>query len=381
MSNTAHDETCDSRSLARLLRYLPGMGITRVGDLTGLDRVGIDVVQAVRPLGLANAVTQGKGRSREAAAISAIMEAAEQFFAERVGRFDTVVARARDMEGAHGMLAPHLLADAPSDWFDSETAWTEARDLLSGSTMRIPFEIVHTAYTEPGQPGDGLFRASTTGLACAFDEDSAMTHGVLECIERDAIARAQRTHGFFQRFAVDISQSYDDTLCELVAKLETAGLICAMWHAPSPTNIPVIWCQIMESGNLPLLTPYPADGFAADLDPYMAARRALLEAAQSRLAAISGARDDISRAAYPKHTDWQIVEAHRRLLRDERKTVELSQLPLMQETDGAKRLAFLLRAISQADLGPALCVRIDTEPFADIKAVRVFIPSLLPLDE
>jgi hypothetical protein len=47
------------------------LGITRLGDLTGLDRIGIPVVQAVRPLELANSVTQGKRRARAAATVIA----------------------------------------------------------------------------------------------------------------------------------------------------------------------------------------------------------------------------------------------------------------------------------------------------------------------
>ena len=90
----------------RLLPMVGDLGITRIGDITGLDRIGIKVMQATRPLSLSNSVAQGKGFTPEAAAVSSILEAAECFFAERLSRFETVTASADDLgiEPAVGQL-------------------------------------------------------------------------------------------------------------------------------------------------------------------------------------------------------------------------------------------------------------------------------------
>ena len=53
------------------------LGISRLADITGLDRLGIPVIQAVRPLALSNTVSQGKGYDHESAALSAILESAD----------------------------------------------------------------------------------------------------------------------------------------------------------------------------------------------------------------------------------------------------------------------------------------------------------------
>ena len=45
-------------------------GITRVADVTGLDRVGLPVVMVVRPESLSLCVAQGKGLDRASAAAS-----------------------------------------------------------------------------------------------------------------------------------------------------------------------------------------------------------------------------------------------------------------------------------------------------------------------
>src|SRR5271155_3839226 len=58
------------------------MGITRVGNVTGLDRIGIPVAVAVRPNSRSVSVSQGKGLDVAQAMTSALMEAVEGFHAE-----------------------------------------------------------------------------------------------------------------------------------------------------------------------------------------------------------------------------------------------------------------------------------------------------------
>ena len=98
-------------ALRRLLSIKNGLGITRIADLTGLDITGVPVAQAVRPRSRSNAVSQGKGSTLSDAAISAILESAESFFAERSGHFDITVALARDLGVEPDLYAFHL-ADA-----------------------------------------------------------------------------------------------------------------------------------------------------------------------------------------------------------------------------------------------------------------------------
>ena len=53
------------------------LGVTRIGDITGLDRIGIPVFQAILPLSRNLSVKLGKGRTEAASAVSAAMEAIE----------------------------------------------------------------------------------------------------------------------------------------------------------------------------------------------------------------------------------------------------------------------------------------------------------------
>ena len=60
------------------------MGITRLADLTGLDRIGVPVFAAVRPNSRSVATSQGKGLTPDAARAAALMEAVESWHAERI---------------------------------------------------------------------------------------------------------------------------------------------------------------------------------------------------------------------------------------------------------------------------------------------------------
>lgn len=370
-----------SRAADRLLRLRAALGITRVADLTGLDIVGIPVVQAVRPASRANAVSQGKGMTLADAVVSAIMEAAEQCFAERFERHRCVQSSARKLGVPAAAFAKHLQPGIGAEWIDTETAWVEGIDLVSGRAAFVPLELVHTAYVEPPLASDGLFLASTTGLACHFRREDACLHALLECVEKDAIGRAMRTHGFFQRRRLDPAALRHRDAAELASQLRGAGLLLGLWVADAAGDVPVVWCQIMEDGSKPPIMPRPADGFGAGASFAAAARAAMLEAAQSRLAALSGARDDITRVLYSARRDRDRLDAQRQLLGAS--PFEASVSARVRDdgpacNDGLDRL---VERLSAAGVASAIRVDLDAEPCPEILASRIVVPDLLPWRE
>src|SRR5215213_7749031 len=73
-----------SETLRRIRPLLPGAGITRLADVTGLDWIGLPVYQAIRPNSRNISVSQGKGVTRTQAKVSALMESLESFHAEHI---------------------------------------------------------------------------------------------------------------------------------------------------------------------------------------------------------------------------------------------------------------------------------------------------------
>src|SRR5262249_20162679 len=151
-------------TVARLRPLLPVLGITRVANVTGLDRIGVPVVMVCRPNSRSVAVSQGKGLTLAAAKASGIMEAAEGFHAERI-------ERPLRRGGSSELRRTLLLADAErlpqrqdTRWHpDLQTLWIEATDLSSDERIWVPYELVHANYTRPLPTGSGCFAATTNG--------------------------------------------------------------------------------------------------------------------------------------------------------------------------------------------------------------------------
>ncbi|MFT7675957.1 MAG: YcaO-like protein with predicted kinase domain, partial [Gammaproteobacteria bacterium] len=73
-----------SKTLERVMPWMSYMGITRIANVTGLDRIGIPVVMVCRPNSRSVAVSQGKGLTLDAAKASGLMESVESWHAERI---------------------------------------------------------------------------------------------------------------------------------------------------------------------------------------------------------------------------------------------------------------------------------------------------------
>ena len=66
-----------AETLERIKSVIPEVGITRVADISGLDRVGLPVFSAIRPSAADGAISvyAGKGITESEARVSVIMEA------------------------------------------------------------------------------------------------------------------------------------------------------------------------------------------------------------------------------------------------------------------------------------------------------------------
>ena len=79
-----HRVRSPAETLADYSRFMPRMGITRLANVTGLDRIGLPVCVAVRPNSRGLSTSQGKGETIEAAKVSALMESIESWHGERI---------------------------------------------------------------------------------------------------------------------------------------------------------------------------------------------------------------------------------------------------------------------------------------------------------
>lgn len=355
------------RKLLAICRYA---GITRIADLTGLDRLGLPAAQTIRPSALSEVTSLGRGRSITHAAIGAIMEAFERYHAEMVPAKSTVLGNADELAIPEGLFDRQLVNSTNSDWRQTPTRWIAAYDLRSGSRQIVPLELVHTRYTDPPPDFDGLFVRTTTGLACHSTWHQAAAHGLFECIERDAIARAFDTHGFFDRHRL-APESLGPAVNRLIGLLAEHDISVGFWHAPSPTGIAVVWCQTIEIGAGHPVLALPTEGYSAGQDFAKAAKNALCEALATRAGAISGARDDQTTGHYHRRVDGPVAKARQLILNPVSFTQVVENRPVSTLQD-------LFDRVADAELGPVFAVPLGSNSNGPVRCVRILMPRSRP---
>jgi len=362
--------------LARLLPLMPAMGITRLANLTGLDILGIPVAAAVRPNSRSLAVHQGKGLTLAAAKVSAVMEAAEAHHAEFI---DAPLRWGRRRDLPVPTVDPARLPRMPGDGDPEEDRclWIEGRDLMTDAPCWVPHELVHADYTAPQPAGSGLFQATTNGLAAGATPQAAMAHGLCEAIERDAMALwydAGAALGAAAR-ALDLASVRDRICAELLRRIEATGAAIAAWDVTSDIGLPTFVCIIVAPDD----DPHGVEtelGAACHADPATALLKALLEAAQTRITRISGARDDFGTESYdrPARERWMSEgQAWLAAARGPRRTAMPAAAPAPASASHA--LDAILDRLRRSGFEQAIWVDL-TKPGIGIPVGRAIVPGL-----
>jgi len=348
------------------------MGITRLGNITGLDRIGIPVAVAVRPNSRSVSVSQGKGLDLSQAMTSALMEAIEGFHAEEVGEGRR--AAYRELAANRNVVDPLSLCTTgrPFD-VDATISWLEGFDLLQQEPCWVPEEIVHTDYT---QPLDGYFLAGSNGLASGNHMVEAISSAICELIERDAVAvwNASGIRARAQR-ALDIA-SVDDPDCRaLLAKYDNAGIAVRLWDITTDIGIADFVCDIRDPSRDEPRRLRRFHGAGCHPDRTIALARALTEAAQTRLTYIAGIRDDLLPSEYEEPPTVDIADALLEALCQETEPHSFREAANFAADDLGQDLRWELERLRSA--GVTRVVAIDlTRPDFGIPVVRVVIPGL-----
>src|SRR5258708_21974963 len=100
-----HRTTSPSETVAHVKTLMPRLGITRIANLTGLDRIGVPVVAVYRPNSRSVAVSQGKGLNLPAAQASGLMESVETYHAENIAH-PLRLASYRELRRTHRTVPP-----------------------------------------------------------------------------------------------------------------------------------------------------------------------------------------------------------------------------------------------------------------------------------
>ncbi len=353
-------------TLTRAEAALPSAGITRVADITALDRIGIPVFSSIRPTAMAGAVSvyNGKGATPVEARVSAMMEGIERYSAEMRGSvpsedYWSVSARNRAIDPRE------LIVPAGTDPF-SPVPWVSGWDIANGEDILVPAHAVFHPVT-----GDTprLFRTNTNGLASGNTIEEAIFHALMEIVERDAWSLAEITRST----GPAVTGIQDPLVLDLLNKFSGAEVDVVIRDITSDIGIPTM-AAVSDDTRLkdPALLTI---GMGTHTNARIAVLRALTEVAQSRLTQIHGAREDTTTADLRRRIGYERTKRLNRHWFSQQGEIPFSLVKSCDTDDFLTDIREVCNALAGRGLARVIVVDL-TRPEIGIPVVRVIVPGL-----
>jgi ribosomal protein S12 methylthiotransferase accessory factor len=230
----------------------------------------------------------GKGRTDIDARISAMCESVERYSAAHRGTELHRVARLSELHDraihpAQLLLFSRRQYDMRQEWntvnvdtfhwipepYDDEPVeWSPVRSLVTGEERCIPSAFLYHGFRGKGRR---FCRADSNGLSSGNVIEEAILQGLLELVERDAVAT-----WWYNRLRLpelDLSSSDDPYIAEATSFYERLGR--GLWVLALPTDLAIPCFAAVSARHA-----HPADvifGFGAHLDRDIALSRAVTE--------------------------------------------------------------------------------------------------------
>ncbi|OPX73031.1 MAG: YcaO-like family protein [Methanoregulaceae archaeon PtaB.Bin152] len=366
--NETQRTTSPEDTLARVEKALPAAGITRVADITSLDRVGIPVFSSIRPTAGRGAVSvyNGKGATPTEARVSAIMEGIERYSAEVPPGSSLITESYSKINREYPCLDPDLLIlPARSDPV-MPIPWVRGFDLVGNEVLMVPASAVfHPLPEEYPQ----LFRTSTNGLASGNTLEEAVFHALMEVIERDAwsLVEARRNTGprvgaVSEPLSLDLLSRFSSAEVEVVVKDITSDLKIPTFAAVSDDT------RLRDPALLTI-------GMGTHTNAAIALLRALTEVAQSRLTQIHGAREDTPTADIRKKIGYERVRRMNKYWFDAESEIPFSSVTSCDTDDFLTDITMTIARLKSAGMDRVIVVDL-TRPELGVPVVRVIVPGL-----
>ncbi|HYO51407.1 YcaO-like family protein [Archangium sp.] len=403
---TVHPE----QTLERVRPLMAQIGVTRLADITGLDRLGIPTWSAVVPRSRdILSVYNGKGATHIRAKVGAIMEAAERHAGLHYqreflrGAYNELSKQRRVLAPAQSgiPLHPHYMDDA-------HILWTEGHCLYTGEPVLVPAELA--GYNIEGVDTRCYAVTTSNGLASGNTYEEAVAHALCELIERDAWtlaevlahwlprARFERQRAqqglppvqatpegeqpFFddgERFPVIDLSLVQGPILDVMGQFEAAGLPLHVRDITSDFGIPTVVASVTEQVSPDM--PRAHLGVGTHPDARAAILRAMTEAAQARVVDIQGVREDMSTAEEETHHYMahakRVAKINKRswIHMDAQHKRALSEMPTYDHRDVLDDIRLMLSRLKSAGVEQVIEVDI-THPGTRIPVTRVIVPEL-----
>lgn len=352
-------------------------GITRMTDITDLDRIGIPVFSAIRPTAQDGGVSvyAGKGIGKSQARASAMMEGFERYSAEKQddeniteGTIDEISKKGEFINPEELNLPNNLDTDRLNEM---KLEWNLAYDLISEKEYYVPSNAIFHPYI-PSTNTQALFKGNTNGLASGNVLEEAILHGAFEVIERDAWSIFELTKKNSRE--IDLSTIESETINNILAKFKENDINIKLMDLTADVKVPTIAASsddtlLKDPGLLTL-------GVGTHLNPEIAVLRALTEVAQSRATQIHGAREDTVRADFMRKAGYERMKRiNHHYFDEEENKLNFSDIEDKSTKSITEDIQITKEELEKRDIKNFLYYNL-TRPEIGVNVVRVVIPTM-----
>jgi ribosomal protein S12 methylthiotransferase accessory factor len=366
-----HRAVSPAETLARIASKMPAAGVTRVADITGLDRIGIPVFSSIRPTAEEGAISMynGKGTTEEEARVSAMMEAIERYSAE-VGNRKLLIDSCSRFSEKENVLNPKdlILPYYVTNVEEVRIPWVKGYDLIhEEEEIYVPASAVfHPLPSRYDRVR--LFRTNTNGLAAGNELEEAIFHGLAEVIERDAWSLVEITRNTGTNVKIDGGEIRD-----LVDKFIVADVSVLVRDITSDIGIPTF---AAVSDDVMLRDPALLTiGMGTHTNAEVAVKRALTEVAQSRLTQIHGAREDTNIADMRRIMGYEWIRKRNKHWFDITEEKDFGTVKSLDSDDFLDDIKYMVECLKESGLERVIVVDLTREELR-VPAVRVIVPGL-----
>lgn len=353
------------------------VGITRIADITGLDKIGICAIQSIRPdaeYGQGSfTIFSGKGLTKEQCRISAIMEGIERYCAEERNNREIIVERTiSELEKASEFIHPKELDVLNKNCSSNQPIeWMLGWDLLSGKSVYVPAANICFPYHSE-EHGYNV-RNYTTGLAAGNTFLEAITHGLCEVIERDAAAMNLL---FKEGRSIDANSINNSSIKEVINQIKKVpGIrLHIKYISSSEIDVPVFQVILDDTDRKDPI--YISGGYGAHPNKNIALLNALNEAVLSRAGTISGAREDLEKFLRAKENyDYEEYKNKYQYWFQEKECIDFECIQSSNFPTILEDLNYCVQKLTVAGFRRIIYINLSKENI-NIPVVKVLVPGL-----
>ena len=359
-------------------------GVTRISDITQLDRIGIPVFNVLRPSIDSYTAAHGKGFTATAARLSAAGESLERWYGTSAP-LESFRSTWGELSKTYPMIPLERLALTPHSFFHEnlEIPWVLGWDLVHQEEIPLPLELVHLS---PGGEearlldlSEGLlFQCSSNGLACGVHFLEALSQALLEVIERDSVTCSILASHSKEYTAPVFRVANPDSIPfprvrELLERIGKEEIKILLADNATDVGIPTWNCYLMDQKN-PVSLASTAHGMGSALEHETAMIRAITEAVQGRCVFLSGVRDIVPSKEFRRSLQGDAKTSLELMRRGIEEIADLSFLEDVPQKTFEEDVHHCLKTLGAVGLDRVLAFRLSRAE-DPVQAVKVVVPG------